>query len=328
MISVWFAYALLTAVVYAAIALLAKVVSGASIDDPVTLAVYSCVPFYAVYIVAGVVLEWAAISEASLASGTASGAGGGTEAIALALAFGVISTAAYGVYYWGLVNGDVSRFVPTLSLETVFVLGLGFLILGEAFPADVYAGVGLVVLGALAISYERETGSLRSSLRFSTVGVAIIAAFAFAVFNTGMKVLTESFGTVELLFWISLGGLLSVLAIAPFRAGARFGAALDPRQAIQHPDQLATGTRLLLVGGLLNAVGLFTFIRALEFGPVSLATAVTKLDVLLVFVGALSLSKLVPAVLEEEFDPFTLVQKGTASMLVVAGCVLIQVGYA
>lgn len=326
MISVWFGYALLTAVVYAVIALLAKIVSGAAIDDPLTLAVYSCVPFYAVYVVAGVVLEWPAISAVGADAG--SGVGGGTEAVALALGFGILSTVAYGIYYWGLVNGDVSRFVPTLSLETVFVLVLGFVVLGEAFPSGVYVGVGLVVLGALAISYERETGSFRASMRFSTVGVAVVAAFAFAVFNAGMKALTTSFGTVELLFWISLGGLLSVLAVAPFRAGARFGAELDPVQAMPSRPQLTTGTRLLLVGGLLNAIGLFTFIRALEFGPVSLATAVTKLDVLLVFVGALSLSKLVPAVLDEQFDSFTLVQKGTASVLVLVGCVLIQVGYA
>lgn len=318
MTSVWLVYAVLTAAVYALIALLSKVVSGTQIDDPVALTVYSCVPFYAVYVIGGAALEWPAVSggNAGRSSLLAS------PTVLAALAVGVISTIAYGVYYWGLVNGDVSRFVPALSIEIVFVLVLGYLLLGEAFPAEVYAGVGLVVAGALFISYEHGEGTALERLGLPTVAVAVAAAVAFAVLNTGMKVLTESFGTVELLFWISLGGLLSVGAIAPLRDGPPGRTAAPSARW-----ELSTGARLLLVGGLLNAVGLFTFLRALEHGPVSLATAITKLDVMLVFLGALALSKLAPAVLSERFDPFTLVQKGTASLMVLVGCALIQFSY-
>ncbi|ELY51141.1 EamA family transporter [Natronolimnohabitans innermongolicus] len=318
MTSLWFGYALLTAVVYAGIALLSKVVSGTEIDDPIALTVYSCVPFYAVYVVGGAALEWPALT---------GGDRGVTSVLwsaptATALAIGVVSTVAYGVYYWGLVNGDVSRFVPALALETIFVLVLGYLLLGEAFPPGVYAGVGLVVFGALFIAYERGDGALLERLGLPTVAVAMAAAVAFAALNTGMKALTDSFGTVELLFWISLGGLLSVVAIAPFRI--RTGDASVGPPSLR---QLTSGERLLIVGGLLNAVALFTFLRALEHGPVSLATAITKLDVLLVFVGALTLSKLAPALLTEQFDPFTLAQKASASVIILAGCVLIQFSY-
>ncbi|MFU8867156.1 EamA family transporter [Natronococcus sp.] len=322
--STWFLYAFLTAGIYAVIALLSKVVSGVEIDDPLTLAIYNCIPFYAVYVLVGLALEWPAIRNSLAGVGGEGVAGAEPVPIAIALGFGVVSTIAYGVYYWGLVNGDVSRFVPALSLETVFVLVLGFVILDEAFPSGVYAGVGLVVFGALFISYDRAAGSIRESLTFSTVGVAVLAAIAFAVFNTGMKVLTDGFGTVEILFWISLGGLLSIAAVVPFR---REGIEPNPADLLAGRVRLTKGTKLLLVGGLLNAVGLFTFIRALEHGPVSLATAITKLDVMMVFVGALALSKLAPALLEEQFDPFTLAQKASASMIVLAGSALIQFSY-
>ncbi|ELY56957.1 EamA family transporter [Natronococcus jeotgali] len=325
MISSWFGYSLLTAGIYAVIALLSKIVSGVEIDDPLTLAIYNCIPFYTVYVLVGLALEWPAIRNSLAGVGGEGVPGAEPVPIAIALGFGVVSTIAYGVYYWGLVNGDVSRFVPALSIETVFVLVLGFLVLDEAFPSGVYAGVALVVFGALFISYDREAGSIRESLTFSTVGVAILAAIAFAVFNTGMKVLTDGFGTVEILFWISLGGLASIAAVVPFRADG--GIEPDPTDLLAGHVRLTKGTKLLLVGGLLNAVGLFTFIRALENGPVSLATAITKLDVMMVFVGALALSKLAPAVLEEQFDPFTLAQKASASMIVLVGSALIQFSY-
>ncbi|WP_049924597.1 EamA family transporter [Halopiger djelfimassiliensis] len=321
MIPAWFVYAFLTATVYAAIALLSKVVSGTDIDDPIALTVATCVPFYAVYVVVGAVLEWPSIT----------GDGRGIAAVVLsmpvlaAMAFGVVSTIAYGVYYWGLVNGDVSRFVPALAIETIFVLGLGFLVLGETFPTGVYGGVGLVVVGALAISYERDTGTFLERLGLPTVAVASAAASAFAVLNTGMKALTGAFGTIELLFWISLGGLLSVVAVAPLRAGSRFRGAEHGTDS--RGPRVTNGTRLLLVGGLLNAVALWTFLKALEHGPVSLATAITKLDVLLVFVGAFSLSKFAPTLLNERFDPFTLAQKGSASVVILVGCALIQFSY-
>ncbi|MDG5819325.1 EamA family transporter [Natronococcus sp. A-GB7] len=324
MMSTWFLYAFLTAGIYAVIALLSKVVSGVEIDDPLTLAIYNCIPFYAVYVLVGLVLEWPAIRNSLTGAGGGAVPGAEPAPIAVALGFGIVSTIAYGIYYWGLVNGDVSRFVPALSLETVFVLVLGFLILDEAFPSGVYAGVGLVVFGALFISYDRDAGSFRESLTFSTVGVAVLAAIAFAVFNTGMKVLTDGFGTVEILFWISLGGLASIAAVVPFRGG---GVEPNPADLLAGRVRLTKGTKLLLVGGLLNAVGLFTFIRALEHGPVSLATAITKLDVMMVFVGALALSKLAPALLQEQFDPFTLAQKASASMIVLAGSALIQFSY-
>ncbi|MFC4438314.1 MULTISPECIES: EamA family transporter [Natrialbaceae] len=323
MIATWLVYAVLTATIYAGIALLSKVVSGASIDDPITLMLYTCAPFYAVYVVAGPLLEWGAIRGAGGASAPAA-------TVLTAVAFGVVSTLGYGVYYWGLVVGDVSRFVPVLAIETIFVLILGVLLLGESFPASVYAGISLVVFGALFISVERGEGSVHPRVTPSIIAIAVLAAAAFAVLNTGMKALTTSLGTVELLFWISLGGLLSLGAAVPFRTGGRFRPRLDPGAVADLPTgetKLPAGTAVLLAAGLLNALALFTFIRALEHGPVSLATAITKLDVMLVFVGALSLSKLAPELLSEQFDRFTLLQKGSASATILVGCVLIQLGY-
>lgn len=326
MIPTWFVYAVLTAAVYAVIALLSKVVSGGEIDDPILLTGYTCVPFYAVYVLGGVALEWPALlgGERGVTSVLLS------PPVLTAMAVGVVSTVAYGVYYWGLVTGDVSRFVPALAIETIFVLVLGFLVLGEAFPPGVYAGVGLVVFGALFIAYERGEGPLRRRLGLPTISVAAAAAGAFAVLNTGMKALTDAFGTVELLFWISLGGLLSVVALVLVRtAGSpRVDDPADPAtDGTGSRRRLTNGTRLLVVGGLLNAVALFTFMKALESGPVSLATAITKLDVLLVFVGAFSLSRLAPTLLSERFDPFTLAQKGSASVIILLGCALIQFSY-
>lgn len=326
MIATWLVYAVLTATIYAGIALLSKVVSGASIDDPITLTLYTCAPFYAVYVVAGPVLEWRVISDAG-------GTSAPTATVLAAAAFGVVSTLGYGVYYWGLVVGDVSRFVPALAIETIFVLILGVLLLGESFPTGVYVGIALVVFGALFISVERGEDGSSPRVSPSIIAVALLAAAAFAVLNTGMKALTTSLGTVELLFWISLGGALSLGAAVPFRSGGRFRPRLDRDAVADLPVEpagetnLPAGTAVLLAAGLLNALALFTFIRALEHGPVSLATAITKLDVMLVFVGALSLSKLAPELLSEQFDRFTLLQKGSASATILVGCVLIQLGY-
>ncbi|MFB6209095.1 MAG: EamA family transporter, partial [Candidatus Nanohaloarchaea archaeon] len=184
-------------------------------------------------------------------------------------------------YYVGIGQEDVSRFIPTLSISTVFVVIISFLILGEKFGVTEYAGILMTVGGAILISMEKPSRGIHIFQSRKAILVGVIAAFLWAVRDVILKLGTSSVDIFQLLFWIGISGLMiSVL-------GSGFIYSRMERKSLKGYEHL------LLIGSMV-AVGYLTFIKSISLGPVSLASVVVKIDAALVFLGSILISKFHP----------------------------------
>ena len=62
-------------------------------------------------------------------------------------------------------RSPISRTVPFLALGVAFAALAGYLVLGEVLAARQWAGIILVVIGALSLNLEQGGLSLSSALR-------------------------------------------------------------------------------------------------------------------------------------------------------------------
>ncbi|MFP4115786.1 MAG: GRP family sugar transporter [Candidatus Aenigmatarchaeota archaeon] len=224
---------------------------------------------------------------------------------------GILYRVAAYFYYSGMQREEVSRFTPTLSLTTVFIVILGFLFLGERFSMPVYLGIGLTVGGAILISLENPIESLKEMKSESGFLLTAIAAFFYASRDVAFKFATNMEAMMACIFWMSVGGIITSTFFL-----------LKENERIRSRE--LKGIKHLLVLGLIGALGYFSFAAAISMGPVSLASAVLKVEAFLVFFSVTMITKFHPKIFHEEIDRFTLFQKLSATGIIVAGVIIIQ----
>lgn len=305
MSALWLQYAFLAAVIYAAVNLVDKLVSDAELPNPAAAMVLNGLPRFLTFVVIGAVGGNVFLSSID-------GLWARRLTVYVAIATGALYALGMVVWYRGIAGAAISRFVPLFALRTLFTTLLAFVFLGETFPWPVYVGVLVIVAGAVLISVEGLAG--RRDLRLGSgeaLALALVAAGVFALIYTSLKELTGQTSLWSLLFWIGVGGTAVTLDFAALKRADLF--AIDLR-----------GQGSLILNGGLSAVAFFVFAAAVALGPVALVAAVVNLDAVLVFVAAVALSWLVPGVVDEATDVPSLVQKGVATLLIVAGGVLIQ----
>jgi drug/metabolite transporter (DMT)-like permease len=211
------------------------------------------------------------------------------------------------LYYSGIETEEVSRFIPTLSTTTIFTVLIAFLVLGEKFTVPVYIGIISVVAGAVLISMK-DLQHFKSSRGFV---LAITAALFFAFRNIFLKFSTGGTELWSVLFWAGIGGFIVSSAFLSYH-----------RSRIGKVDQ--EGEEHLLFIGFLSALGYFAYSKSISLGTASLASAVLKVKILLVFMASMIISKLHPEIIEEDMDRITILQKALAALLILGGVVAIQ----
>lgn len=223
---------------------------------------------------------------------------------------GIIYTIGLLAYYYGIKEEDVSRFIPTTSLSTVFVAILSFAFLQESFNIFIYGGIASTVIGAFLISLEDPIHSLENFQSGHATLLALIAAFLFASRDVIFKFATSQLTEWSALFWMSIGGLTSSLLILARKRNQLKG----KKQGITH----------LTAIGVLTATGYFFMAKAISLGPVSLVSATMKTQLIAVFIGSTVLSKINRGV-SEDTDRFILIQKTVAIALILLGVITIQI---
>lgn len=224
---------------------------------------------------------------------------------------GGLYTVALMAYYSGIGREDVSRFAPTLATDTIFILILSSIFIGETFTAPVYAGIFAVVLGAFLISLDDPVHSLKTFQSKKGVYLALAAAFVFGTRDVLFKIALSGSSYWTALLGMSVGGLASIGLLAAWKQ-EKF--AENSNKGFEH----------LLGIGVLMALGYISFIAAINTGPVSLASAIVKSQNLIIFASAVLLSRFKPEIVDEELEKSALIQKLLATGLIIAGLLLIQ----
>lgn len=227
------------------------------------------------------------------------------------LGLGVLYTLALMAYYSGIGREEVSRFAPTLAVDTLFILLFSLIFLGEGFGLPVYGAVVAVVLGAFLISLDDPVHSLKEFESKKGVYLAILAAFVFATRDVLFKFSLADASYWTVLLGMTIGGILSVLALSIYKH----------RKIAESSDK---GFEHLLGIGVLMALGYLSFVAAINNGPVSLSSAIVKSQNLIIFGITIALQKFHPGVVDEEMKRSVLVQKMAAIFLIVAGLIIIH----
>ncbi len=214
-------------------------------------------------------------------------------------------------YYQGIIKTEVSRFAPLLATNSIFIAIIAYFTIGESFNLIVYVGIIFTVVGAYIISLEdpRKTFTVLESKYGFIFGLS--TAFLFAVRDIFVKTGTNQTGLLPVLIWFGVGGVIPSFLLL-----------IKNRSDIKNLN--IRSMKLLLPASVLLVLGYFVFTKAISLGPVSLASAVVKIKLLLVVSTSFVITKLKKGVLQDNFKKTVLIQKITASALVITGLILIS----
>jgi len=230
----------------------------------------------------------------------------------VAVLSGAMRAAAAFLMLYAMRTEEVSRIIPVVHANPVVVAILAVPLLGESLGYLQWLAILMTVAGAMLISLKGRGREARLRRSF---GMLVASSVLFGVAAVATKYASES---------VSFWNMYSVTAIA--LGGGFLLVSLRPtvvRELRAMPGRNAT---LAVIGGneLIALAGIVLSFWAIENGPVSLVSTVLGIRPFFVFLWALALSRLLPAVLDEGFTRGTVVLKVVSIALVVGGVAMIN----
>lgn len=288
---------LLAGFIFGSVELFDKFVLDNEVKSPFLSALFCKLPNFLVFVVAGLLFGQIVFDP---------------WLISFSLFLVLVYISASYLYYSGIEKEEVSRFIPTLSLNSVFVVFLSFFLLGEQFGLYTYLGIGLTVAGAFFISMEKPGRRVIHNLQSSqAVLLAVGAAFLWSIRDMSYKFLTAEMSIFSILFWVGAMGV-------PITLGLVF------REKSEIVQGDFSGFEHLMIIGFLVSGGYLIFLEAISKGPVSLTSVIIKIDAAVVFVGSVLATWLDPDDFHEQIGIRVLVQKLLSLLMIAAGIVVIQ----
>jgi drug/metabolite transporter (DMT)-like permease len=231
----------------------------------------------------------------------------------LAMIFGVLPFCAFWFYTKALMVEEVSRITPLFQFIPIFVVFMSVMFLDEILSAQKYLGIALIVVTSLLFSYRKSKGGGSFS---SALKLMIPFSVIFAVYNILNKFLLGYLDYWSVFFWMMIGSFLGVMCMLAFP---------KPRKEFLYTLPLL-GKRTFavsLLGESTYILGTIFSLIATSLGYVSLVSALSGLQNLLVFVYMLMLSLFLPNILKEETTRGIVLLKLLAIILMFIGTWLI-----
>ena len=205
---------------------------------------------------------------------------------------------------------DVSRVIPVIATSPVFVAVLATVYLQEDLSVIHWAAIVVTVAGAALISL-RWTGHNQKELLGSSFFLLLLASALVAGGQFLSKVALEEMSVLNLHVLRNVG-----LGMACMLIPLRPSIIRETRQVLA--DRKGTGV-LVLNEEIIALVASLLTLWSIALGPVSLVVTVMSTRPLFVFVMSVLLSFGVWKMLEEPLDRGTLVRKMVFTAMIVAG---------
>lgn len=243
---------------------------------------------------------------------------GEISAIPLVVAFAsaIIRSAGMLLMLQAMRSEEISRIVPVVHTFPIFVAILAVPLLGEALGYMEWLAIFMTVAGAVLISVRRDAGGQRARFRKSfamLMGCSLLLGIA----NTATKYALD---------YIPFWNMYSVNAIC-------FGViflflSVRPRilKQLREMKERGLALTLLTLNECIALVGIILSFWAMEEGPVSLVSTILSIRPSFVFIYALAVSRIFPAVLEEHLSRGTVVIKIISISLIIGGVTLLTLG--
>ena len=213
-------------------------------------------------------------------------------------------------YYKALQTNETSLVISLLYLYPVFVLLLGYLLLGESLTTRQYIGSFLMIAAGCLLSIKKTKGKtyrLKRSVLF-----VFLSAFLFACAQVLYK-----FGVMEIPFWNTLpyegfGIALGSLSIFLYKKNTK----------IFKKESSRLKQKVILFIGINEAVYIlarYTGYFAISLIPVGLVSVIGSLESLFVLIYGMILSIWFPKVLKEAIIKKTLGLKLVSVLMIIIG---------
>src|SRR5262245_10862825 len=232
------------------------------------------------------------------------------------VATGMSSVFAAVCYLYALDMDEASFVTPFYQMVPIFAYILGYFILGETITFAQGVGSFVVIVGAIALSFEFG----RRGVRFKRKVVALMlgASVLSAVNGVIFKLIAIDEGFWASLLWGFVGqgiaGLTLLVCVPGYR---RDSLALFKENEVAAIGLIALSRTLF---GVSEAVTLYATLLA----PVALVLLVNSFQPLFVFAIGIALTLLVPGVAKETLGGMKMLQKGVGIGLICVGGYLIS----
>jgi drug/metabolite transporter (DMT)-like permease len=232
------------------------------------------------------------------------------------VATGMLSVLAAVCYLYALDLDEASFVTPLNQLVPIFAYVLGYFVLGETITVAQGFGSLVIIIGALALSFEFG----RRGMRFKRNVVALMlgASVLSAINGVIFKLIAVDKGFWISLFWGFVGqvtaGLTFLVCVPSYR---RDFLGLFKQKKVAVVGLIALSETLFSVS---EAVTLYATLLA----PVALVLLVNSFQPLFVFALGIVLTLLLPRVAKESLSRIKILQKGVGIGLMLVGGYLIS----
>jgi uncharacterized membrane protein len=236
-------------------------------------------------------------------------------AIAVMTASGVLYMGAILFYLRAIQSEEASVVAPLFQASTLFTFLLGYLFLRERLAIAQLLGVGLIICGALSLSFRRgpKARKFKSSLIALMLGATFVMSLSTVLFK--FFAIRGDFWTTT--FWTFVGeGLFGVLLL------------LIPGYRRQFADMFRQNPGAVIgvnaANEVINLGGGLSVRYASLLAPVALVSAISSTTTFFVFFFGILLTLFFPKFGREDLSAANLVRKGVGALLITGGVVLIE----
>lgn len=236
-------------------------------------------------------------------------------AIAVMTVSGVLYMGAMLFYLRAIQSEEASVVAPLFQASTLFTFLLGYLFLHERLGPSQLLGGGLIVSGALGLSFQGGTKARRFKTRLVLLMLAATFVLALSTVLFKFFAVRDDFWTTT--FWTFVGeGLFGAALLC--RPGYRRQFADLFRRSPGAVAGINAANELINLGA-----GLGVRYAAL-LAPVALVSAISSTTTFFVFAFGILLALFFPRLGREDLSTRNLVKKGAGALLITAGVVLIE----
>lgn len=233
------------------------------------------------------------------------------ETAMLAFAAGVLHLAANYFYYAALKAGEASQTLAIMGgFSPVATALIAITLLKHPLGQGSLEGFVLLVLGGFVMFFSEKLNLRR------VLPTVILASGMFGLVNVMQKLAFDRTNFVSGYVFFTLGTFFGALLLLLRRSWRR--------EIFENSEKAEPSSRFwYFLNRFISGVGSFLTFYAISLTAPAIVDAITGLRYVIIFLGAYGITKLRPAWLRENFTGFALLTKTAATLLVVAGLVLL-----
>ena len=232
------------------------------------------------------------------------------------VATGMLSVVAVVCYLYALDLDEASFVTPLYQTVPIFAYFLGYVVLGETITPAQGSASFVIIVGALALSFEFDRRGMR--FKRNVVALMLAASFLSAINGVIFKLIAVDRGFWVSLFWGFVGqmmaGLTFLVCVPSYRR--------DFLSLFKQQKVAVVG--LITLSKILFSVSEAVTLYATLLAPVALVLLVNSFQPLFVFTFGVVLTLFFPRVAKESLGRMKMLQKGTGIGLMLVGAYLIS----